>query len=652
MGIIIKYFFYFLIFGLIDNISAQTINDKKIDKGFTEYSNGNYSIASSIFYSIANKKNEKELSQVATIMLAKTQTALGNNNESIVILTKYLKNNSKYLEDAYLILAINFYHLNKFTESISWLESVIKIAAEEKNISMANLLLENVICENISFTEVEILKDKYSKKNFLDYLNFYEAKKYYLIGDKKRALELFEEIIDDSENKNLIIKSKEIIYSIENIATIKFGVFLPLFLKGDSLGRGKKIATEILEGIELANKHFNQNAKIKIELVIRDTERKPVKVAGELQKLVDDKNVFGILGPIFSDETIILGSLANTRGIPLISPTATDTGIASKNKFVFQLNPDLLTRGKIIAQYAIQKLKLSTFAILAPSTPQQNIIANGFSNEIQNLGGRIVADVRYPKSSTDLRYFINTIRKSGNVLQSDYKINLNAKLKPNEIENKLKLVGVTSENISKVLNKTNQLPLSKIFGKNTKNISDSLKIPLLKISNSLDSLEYPINSIDAIFLPITNSKEIAVVTSQLKLYNIETILLGTQEWNAPEILEENSNNISTLYFIQDRLKDDSDVETKFYKKYFDELKHYPTENNLIGYNSMNFINGIIESGALSREEFKIKLDNSADYKGVGLNINLNQNRINSSMKILKFSNGVLTKLGSIELQEN
>ena len=65
-------------------------------------------------------------------MLAKTQTALGNNNESIVILTKYLKNNSKYLEDAYLILAINFYHLNKFTESISWLESVIKIAAEEK----------------------------------------------------------------------------------------------------------------------------------------------------------------------------------------------------------------------------------------------------------------------------------------------------------------------------------------------------------------------------------------------------------------------------------------------------------------------------------------------------------------------------------------
>ena len=67
---------------------------------------------------------------------------------------------------------------------------------------------------------------------------------------------------------------------------------------------------------------------------------------------------------------------------------------------------------------------------------------------------------------------------------------------------------------------------------------------------------------------------------------------------------------------------------------------------------MNFINGIIESGALSREEFKIKLDNSADYKGVGLNINLNQNRINSSMKILKFSNGVLTKLGSIELQEN
>ena len=242
-------------------------------------------------------------------------------------------------------------------------------------------------------------------------------------------------------------------------------MFLPLFLKGDSLGRGKKIATEILEGIELANKHFNQNAKIKIELVIRDTERKPVKVAGELQKLVDDKNVFGILGPIFSDETIILGSLANTRGIPLISPTATDTGIASKNKFVFQLNPDLLTRGKIIAQYAIQKLKLSTFAILAPSTPQQNIIANGFSNEIQNLGGRIVADVRYPKSSTDLRYFINTIRKSGNVLQSDYKINLNAKLKPNEIENKLKLVGVTSENISKVLNKTNQLPLSKIFGK-------------------------------------------------------------------------------------------------------------------------------------------------------------------------------------------
>ena len=40
---------------------------------------------------------------------------------------------------------------------------------------MANLLLENVICENISFTEVEILKDKYSKE-FSRLFEFYEAK--------------------------------------------------------------------------------------------------------------------------------------------------------------------------------------------------------------------------------------------------------------------------------------------------------------------------------------------------------------------------------------------------------------------------------------------------------------------------------------------
>ena len=94
-----------------------------------------------------------------------------------------------------------------------------------------------------------------------------------------------------------------------------------------------------------------------------------------------------------------------------------------------------------------------------------------------------------------------------------------------------------------------------LFGINGKRIADSLKIPTKIEPAKYDSLQYPVTTLDAIFIPIAGSEEIPVVSSQLKYYNIQAQFLGTGDWNDLNELDQQRQYTDGVMFFVDSYTD-------------------------------------------------------------------------------------------------
>ena len=72
--------------------------------------------------------------------------------------------------------------------------------------------------------------------------------------------------------------------------------------------------------------------------------------------LVTKDNVDVVLGPLFSQTARVAGGVAEQARVPLIAPLATDSSVSKGRTYVFQANPTVRLRGRIMARFAAQSL--------------------------------------------------------------------------------------------------------------------------------------------------------------------------------------------------------------------------------------------------------------------------------------------------------
>ena len=641
MGIKTKLLFLFLVFWNLN--FSQNNFDLKFENGLKFYIEGEFEKSIEKFQSLNEKNVPFKYKTIGTIFLAKSHTAIGNDSISEKLMIEFISSNNQYLEEARITLAINLFHQSKFYSALRNISLLYSNSISNANKLIAEKIIEEIICFELSISEIEAIISNPDLKQIVNQILFYEARKFVLQKDFRSAKLIYQLLLNEKQSLIFNQKVENELYLLEN-QELKVGVFLPLFLKSDSSRVEKEISSDMLVGIKFAVEEFNLTSQTKVKIEIRDTERKPVKVAGELQKMVEDDKVICIFGPVFSDETKVLASLANSRKIPIISPTATDTGIASRFEYAFQLNTDLSTRGKIAAKYLINNLKFSNLAILSSNVPQIKIISDGFVKEVIAKNKFVVVDIRYLKNTIDFRNHFNNIRSVAEQLQGVYKIDLESKTKISVIKEKLKSLDLSEDVINSLTKKDFQQPLNSIFKNSAKLIADSYGIPIKKISNNIDSLEIPVTSIDAIFIPLSNSKEIPGILSQLKLYNIRTTIIGTQEWNDVDILDGLEDSFKDLIIYTNYYKtDDSKIFEQKFKFSSDKILN---ENILIGYNSISFILDKIKKGAINREKMRELLKSEDKFNGINSSIFLGSGRINEEMIFLKYENKSFKKINS------
>ncbi|MGA9405498.1 MAG: ABC transporter substrate-binding protein [Bacteroidota bacterium] len=625
--------------------------------GTKQYSQNDFKEAYLSFQKVIEESARNQRTTAAMIMSAKALFQLRSYRESIRLLKDFLDTfpQSTYTEDAHYTLALDYYRLNRYPDAASELLSVLESGKERKTFLRAQKIFENVASEFLTIQEIKDLLYFSKTERAKKLLTLHLAELEFDQGLYTESMAHAREVLSGKEEPLTAQRARSLLVRLQSGTSVKLGVILPLMEKTDGVSREKKLAYEILDGVKYAVDEYNlKNAKQGVTVIIdvRDSEKDPIVAAREVQPWLDDNEFIGIFGPIFSYEVSPVAGIANSRKIPLITPTATDNGIAAVGDYIFQANPDYTTRGKAMAQYAVLKLGLKNLGVVAPSFQPSSVIADSFVQEALRLGARIISDERYLKGATDLRYLFSAMRNEAAVFGQEESINFKDTVSYPEIIKRLTAAGVRKSEIDSLAEEEGKVIVQKLFGENGKAIADSLGIPLQVEPFYLDSLQYPVTSIQAVFSPISSSSEIGIITSQLTYFNIKTTLLGSGEWNDPTELDLNKRYADGVIFSSDRWVENSYDYNQFASQFFQATKRQPTDNVLFGYDAMSLVLAQILNGGTTRERLTDLLAKVSDFPGYHSKISLIQDRVNSYLHILQYKKGKISKIDEVNYKKD
>ena len=461
---------------------------------------------------------------------------------------------------------------------------VIYSQSEDKTIQgQAKELIRQIVTKNLDKITLIRFSKKYSSGFPLDQILLRLISIYRDERDLEalrktitRFLQLFPE---KSERLALESTLKQIEGNKEN--KMRLGVVLPL--TGEMSLNGQ----QLLQGIQLAVNESNlKYQEEELETVVKDSASAPIKQLFE--KLATDPSMIGVLGPFLSDSVRDSIPIAERYHLPMMTSTASFSGLAELSPYVFRNAVTRELEGKYIAEYAVNRLRLRRFVILHPSEEFGFDLAEVFVKEVESLGGEVVSVISYERSQTD---FKKQIHEMGGIDDDGLRVLVNDQAK-NNIE-------------SKSLGQNGQMsrPLVEMglwSGDEVKNLKVSLEL-----------------SYDAIFIPGFYDK-VGLIVPQLVFYNIDTAtLLGARGWNSPELIKMMGKHMRKGYFVDGFYAQSKRPEVvKFVREYKKNFGEDPTILSAQAYDAAKMFFKTIHSGAKNRLQVKKGLLQIRRFQGV------------------------------------
>lgn len=355
----IIFVFILFIFLYIDNCTPaiQTISKEDATKTYElamkAYTEQDYNEANKLFLDVAKKSQSNDLKGNSLFYLGEINKATGNYGKALISYA-----------------AASNYGINT-SESIKELAALSDLSSLDKSIS-------------------------YAPENLRPFLLYTLARKLQSAGKDKESRKYFAEIEKRYPKSEYARKAK---YMSTHKGKTKVGVLLPL------TGPYSETAESVKNGIEIGSRD-------KFVPLYVDTKENPVKSYKEAVNLIQEKNVSGIIGPLFSKNSFAVACISDYTGIPYISPTATKEFIDSAGEQSYIINRTTEQQATAMANYAIIELGLRTFSILYPNSDYGETFERVFSKKVIELGGAIINTFSYKEGKRDFQDELNRIKES------------------------------------------------------------------------------------------------------------------------------------------------------------------------------------------------------------------------------------------------
>ena len=370
----------------------------------------------------------------------------------------------------------------------------------------------------------------------------------------------------------------------------KVGVVLPLE------GEGLEITNAFLKGLLEANQSSQSNDKI--QFIVIDNYKDPILTVEAFKNLVEKHNVSAIIGP-FLDKNLIAGasSVSSTK-IPIFAPFTSLENLSSVNKNIYLLNSSVDFRNELLVNHYLDNSELNNIAVIAPRTDLGVKEVDSFLIALDKINKEPVYIGWYEENSAiDLRPNFNELREVAWEIETrdEYQ----------------EFLGVEID------------VLDSMFEVDNDEVYDMFN---LEQEESIDSTKVILETIDGLFYPVS-SNALEFVASQVSLSNLETQLLGNENWLNLDLLKQEtvSPHISDMLFA-----------SNYIPKYLNnsEYDYDPSLNNVFHF-GMDFSNFLINS-SFNKSNFDFR--SSSNFEGITRNFDFSNSTSNKGSKVVRFSN--------------
>lgn len=537
-------------------------------------------------------KKEGKSPETETIvpMLMKAEVALKNKAYFDKLKSKYIKKfpDSPKLATVYYLSGIANAQIKEFVDAITDLSVSEAYSTNDSEKELVRKNVSKIAKLYLNKTELELLMNESLSPITSEIINFYYALKV-KDSDQAKGDSLINQFHlkwpNSPLNEDTVTVDNSVIVPLRDNGKFDLTVAIMVPLTGNNAKLGKSA----LNAAKMAlDKHEKETGE-KINYIVVDTKGNPIVTATKTKELID-RGVSVIVGPIMSNSaTVAAAMLISHPEITMITPTATDDGIAALGKNIFQLNITTKALAEEIARYSVQDLGIKDFAILAPISDYGQLMSKYFSETVEKIGGTI--------KFTD--YF--------NANAHDHNGQFTA------LRNKYAELKYGSKDSVHTLSQDQQKERESF-------LEDSTVV------------------VGGLFVP-SMADNIVKIAAEVPFYKIQTQLLGSNGWYNKKTIKEGGRYVDGGVFSAPyRVNINSDTWKTFSTSY--NLKYGIKPGTVVEPLAYDAINLIInaKSNVTNRKDINQYLLSVKDYKGLSGTITINSKfGTNSSATIYKIS---------------
>jgi branched-chain amino acid transport system substrate-binding protein len=170
--------------------------------------------------------------------------------------------------------------------------------------------------------------------------------------------------------------------------TIKIGFM------GDLTGENSGLGQPPRNGAKLAFDQYNAtNPAKKIEFIEYDSQGSPDQAVPLVTKAIQQDKIVGLIGPTFSGESKAADPVLEQAGIPNISASATNPGLARNGwKFFHRVLPDDAAQGPAIADFLVAAKSPRKAFVISDDQEYSVGLADAVNTELRAKGVAVARD--------------------------------------------------------------------------------------------------------------------------------------------------------------------------------------------------------------------------------------------------------------------
>jgi branched-chain amino acid transport system substrate-binding protein len=602
----------FLFFIAPKIVLSQSNPETLFDQGLSFYQNEDFVQAKASFKSLLAISQNNKRETIGLILLAKSCFNLGEYDAAIRHTGEFIRKypSSSYIAHAYYERAKAYLKKNNANEAFDNFAFTLEFSRSNELRRLAETAGTALVDNTISLRKMDELLAAYPWISAKPMLTIWLAHLKYKSGKTTEANTILNDFLASKPADRYATIAQQLMkkdISAEK-PQVRVGVLQPMS------GYFSEEANDFMRGVAFALKRRKANAT-DISLVIKDTQGDIVETINSALAIKDADVELVITGLEGSNSAAAAG-LLQTSNIPVIIPVSTDNRLTEIGDNIFQFNNDVETRGAALAEYAMTKMNLRSFATLAPADEYGNAITDAFANKVDELGGSIVSQQWYYPGTEDFSGQLEALR------EASFR---------HAFRDSLRTWGETGtmERVDAMYNQRDR---------QARRASED-NYQLAKYT------DVAARAIDGFFAPIYE-EDIPFIAPQFSLYNIKSALLGGDTWNNPELLRRHQRDVNGVVYVSGYYISETDLDViSFVRDFRVATATSPGVLARYGYNVMNLIIDAVDAGNTKAADIAEYLKQTKEFEGLGTKISLdNKNRVNKYVNILQFQDGLIQRI--------